>query len=69
MVDRSQPDPNREESTSEDELRAISFRLRELQRLVGMRVRQENRRLEEEGLEPVTDHAFFKPEEEAESEE
>lgn len=42
------------------ELRTIAFRLRELQRLLGMRVVQENRRLEAEGLTPVTKAEFFK---------
>lgn len=43
-----------------DELRTIAFRLREIQRLLGARVAQENRWLEAEGLEPVTDHDFFR---------
>lgn len=33
----------------------MGFRLREIQRLLSMRVEQENRRLESEGLEPVTE--------------
>ena len=41
------------------ELRTIAFRMRELQRLLGMRVEQENRRLEAEGLEPVTRPRFL----------
>lgn len=52
------------ESDERDELRTIGFRLREIQRLLGARVKQENRRLEAEGLDPVTDHEFFNPEEE-----
>ena len=53
---------DRAESDTRDELRTVAFRLREIQRLLGARVRQENRRLEAEGLEPVTDHGFFHPE-------
>lgn len=41
-----------------DELRTLAFRMREIQRLLAMRVEQENRRLESEGLEPVTEAAF-----------
>lgn len=63
MNDRSDPGQESPESTSDerDELRTVAFRLREIQRLLGTRVRQENRRLEAEGLEPVTDHEFFHP--------
>lgn len=43
------------EATVEDELRTIGFRLREIQRLLSMRVAQENRRLEADGLDPVTE--------------
>ena len=46
-------------SAGEGELRTIAFRMRELQRLLGMRVEQENRRLEAEGLEPVTRPRFL----------
>lgn len=49
---------NDDPSTTRDELRTISFRLREVQRLLTMRVAQENRRLADEGLEPVTDDEF-----------
>lgn len=49
-------------STQDDELRTIAFRLREIQRLLGARVKQENRRLEADGIEPVTDHDFYRPE-------
>ena len=49
-------------SNQRDELRTIAFRLREIQRLIGARVEQENRRLEAEGVEPVTGHGFFHPE-------
>ncbi len=45
-------------SDSRDELRTMSFRLREIQHLLAMRVAQENRRLEAEGLEPVEDPPF-----------
>ena len=44
-----------------DELRTVAFRLREIQRLLSVRAEQENRRLEAEGLEPVSESAFFKP--------
>lgn len=47
-------------SDSRDELRTIAFRLREIQRLLGMRVTQENVRLEAEELSPVTEAKFFK---------
>ena len=52
-------------SSERDELRTIGFRLREIQRLLGARVEQENRRLEADGIEPVTDHGFFHPDAEA----
>lgn len=39
-------------------LRTIAFRLREIQRLLAMRVEQENRRLDANGLDPVTDTRF-----------
>lgn len=45
---------------SNAELRTIGFRLREIQRLLSMRVLQENVRLEAEGLAPVTEATFFK---------
>lgn len=51
---------NGAKSDTRDELRTIAFRLRELQRLFGMRVAQENRRLDAEGLDPVTSTAFYK---------
>jgi DNA-binding transcriptional MerR regulator len=41
--------------TEIDELRTVGFRLREIQRLLSMRVEQENRRLQEEGIDPVTE--------------
>lgn len=71
MTERSgQEDPSQRggphTSDERDELRTISFRLREIQRLLGARVTQENRRLEAAGIEPVTDHDFFHPEDERE---
>lgn len=60
MTDRSEP-AGTSRSNERDELRTIAFRLREIQRLLGARVEQENRRLEAEGVEPVTDHGFFHP--------
>ncbi|WP_435335843.1 hypothetical protein [Haloarchaeobius sp. TZWWS8] len=52
--------PEPKKSDTRDELRTIGFRLREIQRLMSMRVQQENRRLEAEGIEPITDATFFK---------
>ena len=46
-------------ATEQGELRTIAFRMRELQRLLSMRVEQENRRLEAEGIEPVTRPRFL----------
>jgi hypothetical protein len=54
------------ESASTDELRTIGFRLREIQRLLAMRVEQENRRLEAGGAEPVTEANRFAAAEAAE---
>lgn len=55
MPDASNRSPDGPDSpTSErDELRTIAFRMREIQRLLGVRVEQENRRLEAEGLDAV----------------
>lgn len=52
--------PKTKEPDTQDELRTIAFRLREIQRLMSMRVQQENRRLEAEGIDPITDATFFK---------
>lgn len=49
-----------ERPDTRDELRTIGFRLRELQRLLSMRVQQENRRLDAEGIDPIRDATFFK---------
>lgn len=59
--DRTQPtdQPQTAESDTRDELRTIAFRLREIQRLLGARVEQENRRLDAEGIEPVSGHGGF----------
>lgn len=54
------PDRTTGETGSEEELRTIAFRLREIQRLLGLRIAQENRRLEDEGMEPVTESEFFR---------
>jgi hypothetical protein len=51
---------NNPKSNIRDELRTIAFRMREIQRLLGMRVAQENTRLEAEGLAPATEADFFK---------
>ena len=56
-----------DETTTTEQLRTISFRLREIQRLQAMRVEQVNRRLEAEGIEPVTDADFFRSRPESES--
>lgn len=48
-----------EETATSEELRTVGFRLREIQRLLAVRVEQENRWLEAEGLEPVTDSDRF----------
>lgn len=47
------PESTHRESSERDELRTIGFRMREIQRLLSVRVEQENRRLEADGLEPV----------------
>ncbi len=47
-----------EERRVEQELRTLSFRMREIQRLLNTRVEQENRRLEAEGIEPVPERSF-----------
>lgn len=47
-------------TVDKDELRTMSFRMREIQRLLSMRVEQENRRLEAEGLDPVRRPRFLK---------
>ena len=52
--------PESTQSDTRDELRTIGFRLREIQRLMSMRVQQENRRLEAEGIEPIAEATFFK---------
>ncbi|MDY6765619.1 MAG: hypothetical protein SV377_08090 [Halobacteria archaeon] len=59
-------DNNPELEAITDELRTISFRLREIQRLLSMRVTQENKRLEERGSDRVTEPRFFTGEEESE---
>lgn len=54
-----QSDNDRSSETSErDELRTMAFRMREIQRLLNVRVEQENRRLEAEGIEPVPTARF-----------
>lgn len=59
--DRNQPTDQAApaESDARDELRTIAFRLREIQRLLGARVEQENRRLDAAGIDPVSGHAGF----------
>lgn len=46
------------QTNQQDELRTIGFRIREIQRLLSIRVEQENRRLEANGIEPVTETHF-----------
>lgn len=53
----SQPSAEPAEETV-DQLRTLGFRMREIQRMLAMRVEQENRRLEAEGLDPVSKPAF-----------
>ncbi len=50
-------------ASERDELRTMSFRMREIQRLLAARVEQENRRLEAEGLDPVEEPRFVHHEE------
>lgn len=61
----NQPEPTDERpaavTTERDELRTMAFRMREIQRLLSMRVEQENRRLEAEGIEPVDGQEFREP--------
>ncbi|MHB9287281.1 hypothetical protein ACKVMT_09620 [Halobacteriales archaeon Cl-PHB] len=56
MAEKSESIPTA--SDSRDELRTMSFRMREIQHLLAMRVAQENRRLAAEGLDPVEDPPF-----------
>jgi len=62
MGERSNADEEAATRRSEprEELRTIAFRLREVQRYLSMRVQQENRRLEAEGIEPIGEATFFK---------
>lgn len=56
--DHSGAESRAEQTTEREELRTLSFRMREIQRLLSVRVEQENRRLEANGLEPVSDGRF-----------
>jgi hypothetical protein len=60
MSDASdRPDSDQGSETSErDEIRTVAFRMREIQRLLSVRVEQENRKLEAEGIEPVPTARF-----------
>lgn len=51
-------DPGTDADGERAQLRTIGFRMREIQRLLSMRVEQENRRLEADGLDPVTEPRF-----------
>lgn len=55
--DRSDSGPS-SETSERDELRTIAFRMREIQRLLSVRVEQENRRLEADGIDPVSTARF-----------
>lgn len=55
--DHRDSDPS-SETSERDELRTMSFRMREIQRLLSVRVEQENRRLEADGIEPVSTASF-----------
>lgn len=57
-----------EQTDTDDELRAVGFRLREIQRSLSVRAEQENRRLQADGIEPATDSEFFRANDEAETE-
>ncbi|MEF8851529.1 MAG: hypothetical protein V5A28_03780 [Haloarculaceae archaeon] len=62
----SQPEaegPSDEPGESAD-IRTLAFRMREIQRLLAVRVEQENRRLAAEGLEPVTESRILDVDEE-----
>lgn len=63
MPENSEPSDERtagETTTTREEVRTIAFRLREIQRLLSIRVAQENRRLEADELEPVPLEKFPK---------
>lgn len=63
MSENSEPSDERtagQKTTTREEVRTIAFRLREIQRLLSIRVAQENRRLEADELEPVTSEKFPK---------
>lgn len=65
MSDPNDPPVTRrgsERSDETDELRTLGFRLREIQRLLAVRVEQENRRLEAEGIDPVEQSRFIEDE-------
>lgn len=64
MSEESPPEQQsgRRRGTQTDEIRTVGFRLREIQRLLALRVQQENRRLEAEGIEPVEEPKFRNPE-------
>lgn len=55
--DRSDSGPS-SQTTERDELRTIAFRMREIQRLLSVRVEQENRKLEAEGIDSVPTARF-----------
>lgn len=56
----SKPDADdaSDQRAQRDHLRTLAFRMREIQRLLAIRVEQENRRLQAEDIEPVNDTPF-----------
>ena len=56
MADASTPPTSQDAEPAH--LRTVAFRMREIQRLLAVRVEQENRRLAADGLEPVAQHRF-----------
>ena len=58
----AQADAGGEEGTERDHIRTLAFRMREIQRLLAVRVEQENRRLEAEGIEAVEGGRFLRTE-------
>jgi len=59
MSDRAPTTDESNPVSAHGDLRTVAFRMREIQRLLSMRVEQENRRLEAEGLDPVTRPRFL----------
>lgn len=62
--DHSQHHRRSQQTSEREELRTIAFRMREIQRLFSIRVEQENRKLEADGIKRVTNTRFSDPDEE-----